>query len=377
MTETFSAADIIRYLLRFKWLILGLSAATTIGAYIYTLTLPEYFKATINCVPPSEDVGGLGGALGGISSTLKDIGLSKLGGKKGDSYEFITILFTRTIRDSMIRKFDLIKEYRLEGEPMMYVRDEFEKNLEVNFHLEGNYEISLWSTDRNKAVEMSKAFVDYANQITINIQRQEAERSVMYLERRITMIDSTLEALTDSLARYSKQYRLFSPLDQATASATGLAEAKTELLKQETILGILEQNYGKDDPQVRNSRNLVTQLKSQYENAQTQPGFAGNFALTDAAGLGASYMRLLAEFEANIKLKAFMMPSLEQTRLDVQKAAPALLIIDNPVVPEKRDKPKRLLVASGSGIGVGVLTILILLGLRGWRAMMQRQTEVA
>jgi len=88
-------------------------------------------------------------------------------------------------------------------------------------------------------------------------------------------------------------------------------------------------------------------------------------------------MRLLAEFEANIKLKAFMMPSLEQTRLDVQKAAPALLIIDNPVVPEKRDKPKRLLVASGSGIGVGVLTILILLGLRGWRAMMQRQTEVA
>mgnify|MGYP002336025466 CR=1 FL=1 len=375
MTESFPTADIIRYLFRFKWLVLGLSAVATIGAYIYARTLPEYFKATINCVPPSPDAGGLGGALGGISSTLKDIGLSKISGKSGESYEFIAILFTRTIRDSMINRYDLIKEYELEGEPMNDVRSALEENLEVNFHAEGNYEISVWDRDPQKAVEMCNSFVSYANEITSRIQRQEAEKSAFYLEQRLTMMDSVLNALTDSLGRYSREYRLFSPLDQATASASALAESKSELLKQETILGMLEQNYGATDPQVRNSRELVRQLREQYERAQTQPGFAGNFALTDAAGVGAAYMRIYADFEAHTKLKAFLLPSLEQAKLDMHKSAPSLLVVDTPVMPEKRDRPKRVFIAIGAGLGIAILTLLILLLKRGWKSMMGKTSE--
>lgn len=375
MTQQFPTVDILRYLLRYKWWFLGLVAVTTVGAYAYARTLPEYFKATINCVPPSQQMGGMGGMLGGISSTLKDIGLAKLGGSSGETYEFITILFTRTIRDSMIRRFDLVEEYKMQGDPMEDVRTEFDDNLEVEYHAEGNYEISIWSQNPTKSVEMCNAFIDYANQITNRIQRQEAEKTAMYMEQRIGVIDSVLAALTDSLQQYSSKYRLFSPLDQATASAKALAETKGELLKQEAILGILEQNYGKNDPQVRSTRSLVTQLQDQYERAQTQPGFAGNFALTDAAGVGASYLRMYADFEAHTKLKAFLLPSLEQAKLDINKAAPALLVVDTPVAPEERDRPKRAFIALGAGVGVGIFFVLILLAVRGWRMLMQRNDE--
>ncbi|MEN9795923.1 MAG: hypothetical protein RLZZ150_900 [Bacteroidota bacterium] len=375
MTQQFPTVDILRYLLRFKWWFLGLVAVTTVAAYAYARTLPEYFKATINCVPPSQQMGGMGGMLGGISSTLKDIGLAKLGGSSGETYEFITILFTRTIRDSMIRRFDLVEEYKMQGDPMEDVRTEFDDNLEVEYHAEGNYEISIWSQNPTKSVEMCNAFIDYANQITNRIQRQEAEKTAMYMEQRIGVIDSVLAALTDSLQQYSSKYRLFSPLDQATASAKALAETKGELLKQEAILGILEQNYGKNDPQVRSTRSLVTQLQDQYERAQTQPGFAGNFALTDAAGVGASYLRMYADFEAHTKLKAFLLPSLEQAKLDINKAAPALLVVDTPVAPEERDRPKRAFIALGAGVGVGIFFVLILLAVRGWRMLMQRNDE--
>ncbi|MCX6139693.1 MAG: hypothetical protein NTX15_02495, partial [Candidatus Kapabacteria bacterium] len=360
-----------------KWLIIGLSLLTTIGVYIYVRTLPEYFKATVNCVPPAVDAGGLGGALGGISSTLKDIGLSKLNGKSSDSYEFIAILFTRTIRDSMINRFDLVKEYKMENEPMKDVRSMLESNLEVNYHAEGNYEISIWSIDPQKSVTMCTAFIEYANEITNRIHRAEAEKSAFYLEKRLVVMDSVLGALTDSLGRYSKVYRLYSPLDQAAASASALSESKTELLKQETVLGMLEQNYGASDPQVKNTRALVDQLRVQFENAQTKPGFAGNFALTDAAGIGAQYMRVFAEFEAYTKLKAFLLPSLEQARLDMNKSAPSLIVIDAPVAPEKRDKPKRVFISVGTGLGVFILTMLILLALRGWRSMMSTRSELA
>jgi capsule polysaccharide export protein KpsE/RkpR len=377
MTDQFPTADIVRYVLRFKWIIIGLCAATTVGVYVYALTLPQYFKSTINCVPPSGDEGGIGGALAGISSTLKDIGLSKLGGKSGENYEFITLLFSRTIRDSMIKRFDLVTEYDMHDEIMNDVRAEFDDNLEVNFHAEGNYEISIWSQNPKKSVEMCNAFVEYANQISNRVQRMEAEKSVRYMERRLAMMDSILSTITDSLDYFSRTYRLFSPLDQAKASADALADVKSELLKQEMVLGLLKENYGPADPQVRTAQGLVNELKSQYEKAQTQPGFAGNFALTDAAGVGATYMRLFTEYEAYSKLKAFMLPSLEQSRLDMNKTSPALLVVDTPEPAEKRDKPKRMLLAAGSGFGVGVLTVLILLLIRGWNTMMGRTDSVA
>jgi capsule polysaccharide export protein KpsE/RkpR len=277
----------------------------------------------------------------------------------------------------MIKRFDLVTEYDMHDEIMNDVRAEFDDNLEVNFHAEGNYEISIWSQNPKKSVEMCNAFVEYANQISNRVQRMEAEKSVRYMERRLAMMDSILSTITDSLDYFSRTYRLFSPLDQAKASADALADVKSELLKQEMVLGLLKENYGPADPQVRTAQGLVNELKSQYEKAQTQPGFAGNFALTDAAGVGATYMRLFTEYEAYSKLKAFMLPSLEQSRLDMNKTSPALLVVDTPEPAEKRDKPKRMLLAAGSGFGVGVLTVLILLLIRGWNTMMGRTDSVA
>ncbi|MEY2719153.1 MAG: hypothetical protein RLZZ273_519 [Bacteroidota bacterium] len=370
MTEQFPTAEIIRYLLRFKWILLGLCAATTIGVYLYSLTMPQYYKSTVNCVPPSADEAGLGGALAGISSTLKDIGLSKIGGKSGESFEFISLLFSRTIRDSMIHRFKLIDEYDMQGEIMDDVRSELDDNLEVKLHEEGNYEITIWSQNPQKSVEMCNTFVSYANEIANRVQRMEAEKSVRYMERRLAMMDSILSSITDSLDYFSRTYRLFSPIDQAKASAEALANVKSELLKQEMVLGLLKENYGDSDPQVRAAQGLVKELQGQYERAQTQPGFAGNFALTDAAGVGATYMRLFAEYEAYSKLKAFLLPSLEQARLDINKTSPALLVVDKPEPAEKRDRPKRMLLAAGSGFGIGIISILVLLMIRGWRTMM-------
>ncbi len=375
MTETFPTADVLRHLLRFKWLIIGLAAVATIAGYLYAHSLPPYYKSTVNCVPPSSDVGGMGGALGGISSTLKDIGLAKLGGKSGESYELIALLFSRTIRDSMISEFKLRDEYGLIGKTMDDVRDEFEDNIEVNLHAEGNYEISMWSKDPQKAVEMCRSFIAHVNEISNRISRTEATKNAAYLESRLAMMDSTLGVLTDSLSAYSKKYRVYSPLDQASASAKALAEVKGELLKQETLLGILETNYGRNDPQVRNAAAVVDRLKVQYEDAQTKPGFAGNFALSDAAGIGASYLRMYAEFEAFTKLKAFMLPTLEQARLDMNKTAPVLLVVDEPAPAEEKDKPRRMVIALGAGVGMFVTMIIALLLGRAWKITMSTAGE--
>lgn len=367
-TSPFPTASTILHLWKYKWLLLITAAVAGVGTYLYAISQPEYFKSSINCVPPKTDQSALGNVLGGMSSTLRDFGLTKLGAGKGDSYDFIVLLFSRSIRDSMIRQFDLVNEYELQGKRFQLVRDEFDDNIEIELHPEGNYEISIWSRDPKKAVTMCSTFVAMANELANRVARDEAARATTYLERRLRSMDSSIAAIGSEMNVYSKKYLLFSPEDQAKSTAGALADLKASVMKQESILGLLQQTYGTDDPQTKTQRSLVEELRRQMKAAQSEPGFAGNFAITDVSGLGASYMKLYAELEAMLKVKAFLTPTLEQARLDQHRNTTSLLIVDEPVPAEKRDRPKRLLMAAGAAFGVDVLIIMVLLAMRGFGA---------
>ncbi len=358
--------------LRQKWIIIGITITLGVGAYVYTRTLPDYFKATINCVPASNDQSLLGSAASGLGSALKDIGLTKLTGNKGNSYELIVVLFARQIRDSMITRFGLVEEYDMADEPMEKVREEFEDNLEINLRAEGNYEITIWSTSPLRSVEMCKAFVEYANNVANTIHRREAIKNTGYLAARVSVIDSALDALTDSLSYYSKTYMMFSPDDQALASAKALADFRANVMQQQTILGILQNTYGDADPQTRSQATIVRELENKMKDLTTKPGLVGNFTLGDAAGIGARYMRILAEFEAHAKLKGFILPTFEQARLDQQKTTPTLIVVDDPVPMEKKDKPKRAFIALGTGIGGAIIYIVTLLLITAWKNLISR-----
>lgn len=371
MSNQFSTIQVMGLLYRRKWWIIAVVVIAGVSAYLYARTLPEYFKSTVNCVPPKIDNSLLGGGSSGMGSALKDFGLTKLGGKQGDGFEFIVILFTRSIRDSMIKQFDLVTEYGMQGKPMEMVRNQLDENLEVNLHLEGNYEISLWSEDRHKAAEMCSYFVALANEIANRVHREEATKTTEYLKERISKIDSALTALTDSISRYSRDYLLFAPEEQARASASALAESMANIMKQEAMLGLLERNYGADDPQVKAQRSMIADLKKQQTSIKTEPGIGGDFKLSEAGGLGAQFLRLTSEFEAHAKLKAFLLPTLEQAQLDRNKSTPSLLVVDPPQASEKKDRPKRSLIAAGAGIGAGVLMMLLLIMIPALRSFKQ------
>lgn len=69
-------------------------------------------------------------------------------------------------------------------------------------------------------------------------------------------------------------------------------------------------------------------MKNQLDKAENKPGFAGNFALKDAVKVGSKYMKLYTEYEAMSKVKAFLLPMLEQAKLDEIREAPTMYVLD-------------------------------------------------
>lgn len=72
-------------------------------------------------------------------------------------------------------------------------------------------------------------------------------------------------------------------------------------------------------------------------------------------------MKLYTEYEAMSKVKAFLMPMLEQAKLDEIREAPMMYVLDYAKPAFKKSRPKRLTIAAGTSIGVFVLSCLYLI----------------
>ncbi len=372
--NTYSNLKMLFLLFKHKIFILSFTIITAIASVIIAFMLPLWYTAQVNVVPP-KDASGTSGLMGSVTSALKDFGLSKLGGKSGDSYSFIVILESRSVVDSMIKKYDLAKTYDIPDSLMDDVRKEFLANVDVTYEKEGNYLISITDKDKKRCAQMANDYVQIANNFAIKLTQKETADNLSYLEKRLAATDSTLMDISNKLQVYAKAKQVLSPLDQAKAVSNSLAEFKAQAVQYEIQYEFLRDNYGEDNSKTKLIKDLHKKSLEKLKDIETQPGFAGNFALTDAAEVGLNYFRLYAEFETFTKVKAFLTPMYEETRLDLNKNQKNLYVIDEAVAPQKKSKPKRSVIVAGATFGGFILALLFVILFNSYRELMDKYKQ--
>ena len=174
-------------LYKYKKTIIIVVVIATIASVIISLLLPNWYASTSSLIPPKQSSSLIQGALGNISSALKDFGLTKMGGSGGgaEQYSFLVVLESRTVKDSIIKLFNLPKRYEIEEYIMTNTRKELESNIEITYESEGNYTITIWDKDPDTAAAMVKAYIDIANGIGKDIFNRDARNNRMHLEKRL------------------------------------------------------------------------------------------------------------------------------------------------------------------------------------------------
>lgn len=355
------ALKVLALLLKHKFFILISIAVATVTAIIYALTLPNWYASTVSIVPPKRSMSGAEGILGNVSSALKDIGMTKIGGKGSDSYGYIVFFNGRRLRDSIIDKFNLAKVYQIPATKRKKLHAALESNLEINYEPEGNYTITAWHTNPNEAARIANTIVEIANNMAREVEQAESKATREYLEERLRQTDSIINSASQELQLFSKQKFIIAPEEQAIAAAGGLAEMRAEIIKGEIKYQTLKNNYGENDPATQEQKKVLVQLNEQLRKAESQPGFGGNFALDDATGVAIRYKKLSVELETFGKLKAFLMPMIEQNRLDETRYAQTMYVIDPAVPADQKDRPKRSLVVLGAALAAFIASVLFII----------------
>lgn len=368
----FSGLMMVVLLFKHKWYILLATIVAAIASIIYSLSLPNWYSASINVVPPKSAGNILEQAMGGLSSALKEVGLSKLaGGKSGDQYSFSVILNSRTIADSLIKKYK-IKESYFESTDLAkvkgsVVRQLFLANVDVSSEAEGNYVITILDKDSSRVANMVTDYVYYANELAKSIYHSETNFNRKYIETRMHSLDSTLNSLSHEIAAYSRETGIIAPEEQAKSYISAVSELKVELYKQDMVLERLKQKFGEGDQMTIAQMNAIATLKNKLHQAENTPGLAGNFTKNNAATVGMNYLSKYAQFEALSKLKLILVPMYEEALLNENREIITLSVVDEAIKPDNKIKPKRSLIVAGATLGGTFSAILIILAIYGIR----------
>ena len=338
-------------LLRHKYLLISVTIIVTAitGWYAFTY-MPNYYKARSVILPARHSGGGLDDVTSGISSTLKDIGIAKLKGGE-DSYSPLSLMLSRELQEKIVLEFNFQKEYA--SKTLEDAIKTFSDNLDGELNEEGNFIVSFQDTNPRRAAQVTNAVVDEINNVNSRLAIDEANHNIAYVQARYQQNVKDLDSAEHAFLTFQQKYGIFSLTEQARAEMTALGGMEEEKTQAEIQMQNAEQLYGTNSGQVAVYKGTIDELESKLGQMKVgQDAKASSFVPTGVLPeVAMEYLSLTREFEIQSKLKAFLLPSFEQAKLEESKETYGFVTLDHANVPINKSGPHRSLLLLGAFFG--------------------------
>lgn len=247
-------------------------------------------------------------------------------GKEEEAEQLLQILNTDEIRDSIIRKYDLMQHYDIDTDGK-YAKTELYRTFASNISFRRtefmSVEISVLDTDPDTAALIANDIVVLLDMVKNRIQRERANQGLRIIEGEYLALKRELEVLEDSLTilRYKGVHDY---------------EGQSSVFNEQLATAIIE-------------------------NAPAKSIRALEQKLDTLAKYGGTYVSIRDELvylkEEVVKLKT----AYDQAKVDVSQSLPATFRVNNAYPAEKKKYPIRWLVVALSMLGAFTATLIAIL----------------
>ena len=363
-----------------KWVLLvSLLVAAAAGAYVM-MFVPKEYKAVIRVVPPNKSGSPLDNIIGGMTASLKDFGLGKLvGGKSGESgYSRVALMYSRSIVDSLINKYDLYADYDIErGRPDL-LKEAVRANIDFEIDPEGPIDISIYDRYPKRAVDMVNDIVRFTDGLARDLNRRETEPISKTIGKRYEQVRADQERLTGQLKAFMQTNKLFDADKQMSIVGTALYEAERAVREQRVFVQTLAATLGEQDARTIEARKTLAQIEGEARKlAQGQGSIIQGPSMKSAPSAAVQGLQLQSAYEINAKVMALLQPMYEQSILDQQRDIPILHVVDQPDVPLWKSRPKYSIVIASAFIGSWIICYIVIAFLSYGKAFNRRYQAYA
>ncbi|MAD51696.1 MAG: Wzz/FepE/Etk N-terminal domain-containing protein [Candidatus Marinimicrobia bacterium] len=362
-------------------------AIVAITSIIIAFVLPKWYSSEATIL--SSGAGNFN-ILSSISPIpIADFGLSSI---SEDINTFIAILNSRSIKEYMVRKFDLINRY--DEKDLEYAMIAFEDKMELEITEEGTLKISVIDKNPELAKTMVEELLTKLDSVNQKLSMDKGRYNREFLEQRLnqTKIDlanaevrlkefqeetGIIDILTQIEAQYESYSQLYSQEMQAYTELFSL-KAQTEVQ-----LNVSKATLSPDNPTVKRFEVMLFEQEKQLDQVTSkldkqlqevilgldeneQKNLSKNklskipkmIEFKSFPELAMENARLLREVTIQNTLLELLLPQFETARLEESKNIPTLQVIDEPKVAINKVKPIRSLIVIASVIMGFLLSVV-------------------
>jgi uncharacterized protein involved in exopolysaccharide biosynthesis len=355
--------DLFRALSRRLRLILGITAASTAVALVYSLLLPVYYKAETRILPPQDKGNNLAAQLMGQAGGL----IALAGGAVGTKSEgelFVAMMKSRTVLDRMVDRFDLMKLY------MKKYREDARNALLGSLTVREDRKsgiISLTVEDRDpkRAAEMANSFVEELKSLAGGLAISEAGQRRMFFEEQIGQTKVALARAEEEVKGFQQRTGAFQVDAQAKAIIEGIANLRARIAVKEVEAKVLRSFATAQNPDLQRIEEEVRALRIELDKVESGKGrgFDPLMSSERVPAIGMEYLRKLRQLKYNETLYELLVKQYELAKLDEARDAVLIQVIDRAVPPERKSKPRRaqiILLAMATAFFLSVFIALFL-----------------
>ena len=353
-------------------LILKNTIIVAVISLIISLLLPKWYAS--KAVVLSSGAGKFN-FLSSISPIpVANFGLSTI---NEDINNFIAILQSRTVKEYMVNKFNLVERYNQRD--IEYAMEAFEEKMELEVTEEGTLEISIIDKDPIVAKQMVSEALIMLDQINQNIGMEAGRYNREFLEKRLNQNENNLEKAELDLKIFQEKTgiidlvaQLSSTMQMSAQAYNSIFDAYTELyakkIETETQLAVAKTTLSINNPTLMQLEKLLNEQTFQLEQLMIEldaklqyllssitptqvdniPNIEFSVSFNSLPSLGLENARLIREVKMQSTIQEILIPQYEQAKLEETKNIPTLQLIDKPKVAINKAKPKRALIVIGS-----------------------------
>jgi uncharacterized protein involved in exopolysaccharide biosynthesis len=332
-------------------MLVAIVVAGILFSLAYALSLPNIYTSVTSLMPPDNS-----SSYSGIMSLLSAPGASGLSnealGLNTPGELFVAILQSRTVQETIVRRFDLVRVYKTRR--IEDARRALDANTEITTDRKsGIITIAVKAQDPNLAAKIASAYVEELNHVVSNQSTSSARREREFLEARLKGVKQELDDATKALSQFSVKSKAIDVDAQAKSMVEAQLKLEGELSSGRSELAGLRQIYSGDNSRVKAEEARLTELQRELnamggitrKSESTKPDTdEAHPTISELSTLGPTYYDLVRTIRADEALWDALTKEYEAAKVDEVKEIPTVKVLDLANVPSFKSAPRRSLI---------------------------------
>ncbi|MCU1301031.1 MAG: chain length determinant protein domain protein [Candidatus Sulfotelmatobacter sp.] len=351
-----SVLDILIVLAERKRFIIRFVLAAAVLAIIISLLLPIRYEAKIVLLPPAQN-SSIGSALLGQIGNMGSLGsLAALAGGslgiKNPADMYVALLTSRTVEDAMIKRFDLMKEYRKKR--LSDARKEFEsRTTAIAGTKDGLIRLTVEDGDPKHAAELANGYVEEFRRLSASLAITEAARRRLFFEQQLQQAKDDLTVAEEAMAQTQQSTGVLQIDSQARSLIEAAAVLRAQVVAKQVQIEGMRSFATDDNPRLILAKQELAALQSQLDRvagSQQDAGSDINLSKGRVTQSGMKYLRRYRDLKYHETVFELLAKEFEIAKLDEAREGSIVQVVDAAVPPDTKSSPHRTLIVLGATI---------------------------